>query len=278
MYKVRKIQELMDDTIHPELLVQLTEVKWRLDSKKYEELFIATKDSVVTGIAMSWFNDFHPMAKYIQFFALEPMPALLESLLQSQKKVVFSCWEDEQSKIKMAEQAGFQLFRQTYMATFSIAALLAKLENIQAIPQITALAQILQHQREPFFSALKRNYEETHIHNPAQNFSWQEWEEFLFDDEVDTELSGVLVEDEQITGYIMLHAVTEKHYEIGWVGQSGEVHIQALLKRQLLELQKKGIQTVEIEVDTTDWHARALFRFIDLQQVRSWNSYILEAI
>ncbi|MEC1177828.1 hypothetical protein P9B03_04975 [Metasolibacillus meyeri] len=118
--------------------------------------------------------------------------------------------------------------------------------------KVKSLAQVLQDQREAFLTERKRNYEETHLHNPAQNFSWQEWEEFLFDDEVDTALSGVLIEDEQITGYIMLHPVTVSHYEIGWIGQTKQVDVQALLKQQLLALLNKGIQTVEIEVETTD--------------------------
>ncbi|WP_107841053.1 hypothetical protein [Metasolibacillus meyeri] len=278
MHTITQLDKLVNVDINPELMDQLKEYRRMLEQQKYKELFIATKMGIVEGVAISWLNHFHPTAKYIKFFTVEPIQMLLEAVLQSmgeQNKIMFSCWEDEHEKIKMAEKVGFQLFRQTYIETFPIAMLLAKLESIQAVSKVKSLAQVLQNQREAFLTELKRNYEETHLHNPAQNFSWQEWEEFLFDDEVDTALSSVLMEDEQITGYIMLHPVTVTHYEIGWIGQREQEHIQALFKQQLLALQKKGIQTVEIEVDTTDWHAMKLFSFLDLRAIKSWNSYLL---
>ncbi|WP_042477474.1 hypothetical protein [Bacillus ndiopicus] len=278
MHTIAKIHELDDLDIHPELIEQLKEIRGLLDRKKYKELFIATKDEVVTGIAISWLNDFHPTAKYIRFFAVESMPTLLEAVLQpveAQDKIVFSCWEDEHEKITMVENCGFQLFRQTYMAAFPVEVLLAKLKNIETAASIKSLEQILLNDKEAFFTMLKTNYEQTHTDNPAQSYTWQEWGSILLDDEVDAELSGAFIEEEQIKAYIMLHPVTNTHYEIGWIGQSEQEGIQALFKWQLLSLQQKGIQSVEIEVDTTDWHAMKLFSFLNLQEIKSWNSYML---
>lgn len=272
------MEQLGDYQVAPELLKQLDEVQWRLNKQKYNELVLAVNEQSVFGLALSWTNAFHPTAKYVRHYGVAPQ--LLDQLLEKvtpQNKVQYSCFEDETEQILLFEQKGFTLFRKTYMESIQIEVLLVALTPAQLQENLRSLHEILQNheQRESLFKLLKFNYEQSHLHNEVADYTWQDWEGHLLGDEPDLDLSYVVVEENEVKGYIMIHKNSEDHYEVGWVGQRESCDLQGILKRQLIAMQNRGAKTVEIEVDTTDHFAMQLFEFMDFTKIKSWNSYVL---
>ncbi len=278
IYEIKRVEQLGDYQVAPALLKQLDEVQWRLKKQKYNELVLAVNEQSVFGLALSWTNAFHPTAKYVRHYGVAPQ--LLDQLLEKvtpQNKVVYSCFEDETEQILLFEQKGFTLFRKTYMESIQIEALLVALTPAQLQENLRSLHEVLQNneQRESLFKLLKFNYEQSHLLNEVADYTWQDWEGHLLGDEPDLDLSYVVVEENEVKGYIMIHKNSEDHYEVGWVGLSEGGDLQGTLKRQLMAMQNRGAKTVGIEVDTTDHFAMQLFEFMDLEQIKSWNSYVL---
>ena len=281
LYQVLEAENLEYYDLHEKLVPHLAEIRWILEGKRYKELFVAIKERVIFGFGISWTNEFHPTEKYIRLYSLEPIAELLERLVENinpHNKIVLSCWEGEVERIELVEEYGFTLFRKTYMENFQINYLLAKLQHVQTQQVLKSLHEIISDPvlEEAFFTFLKNNYEQTHLHNEVQDYSWQQWKVQLLADQPDLELSYVLVQNENIEAYIMLHPGEAQHYEIGWVGQRKTNYLQGILKQQLLKLQARGIETVACEVDTTDDYAMQLFAFIEIEEYKSWNSYLLK--
>lgn len=278
--------------IHPSLKDKLKTVQSILQSEKYHELFIAEKDGNTIALALSWLNSFHPSAKYIRFFAVEDQDQnvyihkLLTPLLEStasQDKWIYSCYSSEIDNIAIMEEKGFQLFRRTFEETIGVTWMLQHLDSLAIDKKITSLKEVMSDlkKKQQFLTKIKLDYEQTHADNPAGDFTLAEWEEILKNDCPDENRSSVLFKGDKVAAYIMLHAGdTENHYEIGWVGLD-EINqdiflLKQLLFNQLQSLKDNGVQTIEIEVDSTNPVAMRLFDFLELNKQESWNSYILK--
>lgn len=117
--------------------------------------------------------------------------------------------------------------------------------------------------------------------NLVNNYSLEEWEEILLNDSPDTKNSLICLHPaapHHVAGYIMLHPIDGQQYEAGWVGLSGEaepIMLQRLLKKQLENLKNKGVEWLELEVDTTDKYAMDLFNFVEFENYEAWKAYIL---
>lgn len=266
--------------LNTNLEAALDKLNWRITSKNYKELFIALSDQTIEGIGISWANPNHPTAKYVHFISSKPIPQLIEKLIEKsapQNKIIFSCWEDEENKIDLITEFNFKLFRKTYMESYTIEFLQQNLQRIQEKKHTYSLKQLLLNPllEKDLFALLKHNYEQTHLHNEAKNVSWEAWRDMLLSDTPDLNLSSVIVENNIVCAYIFLHQTEKHHYEIGWIGKRNDYNLHALLKKQLTELAALGIKTVEFEVDTTDFFAYEFAKLLNLDNKKSWNSYIL---
>lgn len=266
--------------IHEQLKKSLKDVYWRIESNHYHDLIAEIEGQIIKSIGVSWGNPNHPLAKYIHFFS-NATEELLNKMLTIQApydRIVFSCWENEAEKMKLLQPFPFQLFRKTYMEKYEINTLLEKLDDITVPQTFLSLKQVLTQPslEEELFKLLKHSYEQTHLHNPAQTEDWLTWKEKLLEDNPDLELSYIAIENNRVAAYIFVHPVDEEHYEIGWVGQQGNVNLLPILKKQLICLQNKGITSVEFEVDTTDYNAWQFADLLDLKSKISWYSYIFK--
>ncbi|GGP10143.1 GNAT family N-acetyltransferase [Oceanobacillus neutriphilus] len=292
MTNIKNVKSINDIEIHPSLKNKLKTVQSILQSDKHHELFIAEKDGKAIGLALSWLNSFHPSAKYIRFFAVEDQDQnvyihkLLTPLLEStasQYKWIYSCYSSEIDNIAIMEEKGFQLFRRTFEETFGVTWMLQNLDSLAIDKKITPLKEVMSDwkKKQQFLTKIKSDYEQTHADNPVESFTLAEWEEILKNDCPDENRSSVLFIEEEIAAYIMLHpGDTEYHYEIGWVGAGQTKQDTNLLKQllfsQLQSLKDNGVDTVEIEVDSTNPAVMSLFDFLKLNKRKSWNSYILK--
>lgn len=109
---------------------------------------------------MRWINNFHPSAKYVRSIGNFPV-AYLTHHIAPQDKVIYACWEDDQVVSVLIEE-GFQLFRKTYMKTFSIKWLLTQLKHVDMPSYVQSLQEVLNEEAKSFFTTLKTNYEITH--------------------------------------------------------------------------------------------------------------------
>lgn len=287
MWQIRQVQDIDLSTLMDELRLQLEEVKLRIEKKAFHQLFILEKDDEIIGLSLSWLNSFHPEAKYVRVYTTAACTetnwptALYEQLFKDtypQKQLIFSCWDEKKDAISFMEKQGFKLFRKTYMPDLEVRALLQQMPTVPTFKQYESLNNVLQNneKKQVFLTQLKENYENTHLHNPVQTYTWQQWGEILLDDEPDLEYSYVVFIGAQVVAYILLHKLGN-YYEVGWIGFQGntddEWKLTALFKTQMELLQREGIKKVSIEIDTTDNSAFSLFSFLDFKQFPSWNSY-----
>ena len=266
--------------INEQIKESLKNVYWRIQSNHYVDLIAEMENQAIISIGLSWGNPNHPFAKYIHVSS-KATKEILEKMLvlqEAQDRIVFSCWENEVEKIKLLQHFQFQLFRKTYMEKYEISALLEKLGEITMPPVLLSLKQVLTQPslEQELFKLLKHSYEQTHLHNPAKTENWLIWKEKLLNDNPDLELSYIAIQNNHVAAYIFVHPVDEDHYEIGWVGQQGNANLLPILKKQLIELQDKGIKSVDFEVDTTDYNAWQFANLLDLNSKISWHSFILE--
>ncbi|MER2128405.1 hypothetical protein [Solibacillus sp.] len=277
---IQQVHALENFQLNALLIEPLQTVKWRIDAKRFSELFIVTENDQVNGIGISWTNPNHPTAKYIQIIATGYQPQLMQALLENMdghNKVILSCWEYETEKLVYMKNFGFQLFRKTYMESYLVNDLLQTLQHVPEVANGCSLQQMIGNTQleKQLFSLVKFNYEQTHLHNEAQEKEWQLWRAAVLDDAPDMKVPCIVVDDDgKISAYMFVHPVEENHVEIGWMGKTNSFEMQCLLKTILLHLANSCIQTVEFEIDTTDYFAYELADLLALKYKISWDSYI----
>lgn len=277
---IMKIKNLNEYKINEQIKESLKDVYWRIEFNHYHDLIAEIEGQTIKSIGVCWGNPNHPLAKYIHFSSNATQEMLKKMLIVQAPydRIIFSCWENDSEKIKLLQQFPFQLFRKTYMEKYEISILLEKLNDLTVPLTLLSLKQVLTQPslEEQLFKLLKYSYEQTHLHNPAQIEDWLIWKEKLLEDNSDLELSCIAIENNRVTAYIFVHPIDEEQYEIGWVGQQGNVNLLPILKKMLIGLQNKGITSVEFEVDTTDYNAWQFADLLDLKSKIGWYSYILK--
>ncbi|MGN7479533.1 hypothetical protein ACTHOQ_17010 [Solibacillus silvestris] len=278
---IEKIDNIHDFKLDYELKQKLIDLEWRIQTKKFYELFAETSEDTVKGIGISWTSPFHPYAKYIDVIANNSSYELMNHLLtdtSAHDRIILSCWDQDLEKIQLMKHFHFRLFRKTYMEAYEISPLLKQLEQEQAAQTLIPLFEILNDPilEQDLFQLLKYNYEQTHLDNPAKEVPWQTWKEILLEDTPDFNLSFAVIEENNVMAYIFLHPVSQDHYEIGWVGEHNPTNLLPILKQQLIQLQRQGVKTVEFEIDTTNYIAWQFAELLQLENKKSWNSYYVE--
>ncbi|AWE08079.1 hypothetical protein DCE79_12075 [Lysinibacillus sp. 2017] len=280
---IKKIDNINGFKLDYALEQKLIDLEWRIQSKKFSELFAQISAETIKGIGISWSSPFHPYAKYIDVLANDSSFELMNHLLaatDTHDKIILSCWDHELEKIQLLKQFQFKLFRKTYIETYEISSLLKRLEQEQSTQTLIPLLEILNEPtlEQNLFKLLKYNYEQTHLDNPAKDVTWQTWKEILLDDTPDFNLSFVTVEENNVMAYIFLHPISPDHYEIGWVGMNNHTNLLPILKQQLIQLQRQGVKTVEFEIDTTNHMSWQFAALLQLEKKKSWNSYYVETM
>ncbi|TFD94431.1 hypothetical protein [Jeotgalibacillus sp. R-1-5s-1] len=265
---------------------------WLLKRKRFHQIYGVIKENEINAIAFTWQNEFHPQAEKISMFADETIgPETIKELIgklihhtpdTTADHFVCSVLSDESMIIDTLKENQFQLMRKTYMPNWEVSVLLEKLEALNTVTHgVYSLNKILKDEQHKlsFIKMLKSDYTQSHLVSPVAERSLEEWEALLLDGEPDLHNSLVYIENDVIRGYILLHPVSDRHYEIGWIGSfEKDIPMEVLrgiFKEQLIRLRDKGIQTVEAEVDSTDLLAYELFSFAHFKGEPSWDSYKL---
>lgn len=146
---------------------------------------------------------------------------------------------------------GLRLIRKTEVVTFRP----QKREIIAVDQQVMAISAIA---NEPIlmtslFELCKTIYTETHADNPVRDFPLASWERIIMED-LNDENSYVVVDDNKVIAFSLMHQVEEDKWELGWVGveKRSELNLlDQLISMQLHNATKLGIMEIEKEVDST---------------------------
>lgn len=290
-WQIEKIDTLKVEQLGDDLLEKTSAISNILKSRKYEHLFAAKNEHQVIGIGIGWLNEFHPTAMYFRIYVsgqAQDGQKIADALFQQiklatvqQDKWIWAGWESDEWMRMFLIRNGFYLIRKTYMPTLQISDVQQHLINVEQAGNCISLKELLNNpaMKQSFFTLLKETYTATHQVNPVKHYSLKEWEDILLNDSPDLEHSLICHDHDQIEGYIMLHPVDSGLYEVGWLGVSENTEptlLHGLLKRQLESLSEQRVETLELEVDTTDWHAMKLFNFLDFEKHKAWETYMFQ--
>lgn len=277
--RIMKLTNIKDYKLSMELQESLKDIEWRFKADNFLEVFAEVEGKTIIGIGISWLNSFHPQAKYIRIASINNFDLFMRKLLHTitpQNHIIYSCWDEDSIKINYLTNWNFKLFRKTYMVTRKVNELLNTLVAPSSTATLLSLEEILNQPQleKELFTLVKENYEQTHLHNPVRNMTWQLWKETLLEDLPDLQYSFIAVENDLVVGYVFLHPISDTLYDVGWLGSSTDFDLHVILKEQLHKLKNEGVLEVEFEVDTTDHHALVFSRLLTLHDKKSWNSYI----
>lgn len=290
-WQIKKIDKLEADQLEQDLLEKMSDITHILHTQKYEHLFVARNEYHVVGIGVGWLNEFHPTAMYFRIFISEraqDADRMADAIFHQikletvhQDKWIWAGSESDETMSTFLIRNGFRLIRKTYMPTLQMNDIQKHFKNVEKADNYISLKELLNNpeMKQSFFTLLKETYTATHQVNPVNNYSLEEWEDILLNDAPDQEHSLISHDHHCIDGFIMMHPVDSRHYEVGWLGISESTEptlLRRLLKKQLESLSEKGVATLALEVDTTDWHAVKLFSFIDVETGEAWQTYMLQ--
>lgn len=278
-YTVSQLASFKTNFFSSNLLEQVTPLLSRLESDYYNNKLKVTIDHSIIAIAISWSNPFHPHAEYFKIHldnsvkeSIELRDPILQSLencpSSTADRFVYSLMSSETSMIRTLESNHYELIRKTYEPEWTLDDCLNQL-SVSKHTHTLSYKEVFQDSqlKNQLMTLLKQNYEHTHLVNPAVDMTLQEWESFLIDEEPDWDLSLVALDDEGITAYVTTFR-SETAIEVAWSGMresrpSSCLLLKRLFKTQLLLFEQHGVESVEPEIDTTDYFVLELFSFMD---------------
>ncbi|WP_407140461.1 hypothetical protein [Marinilactibacillus psychrotolerans] len=181
--------------------------------------------------------------------------------------------------ISLLESNGYDLIRMTYEPTLIVEDCLTHITELSHPTALTYKEALSNPSLKiELLDLLKRNYINTHQVNPAANLTLSEWESLLLDGQPDWELSLVGLTNGSVSSYITIFSSDQASIEIGWMGLEEQKpasysELKQLFKKQLELFRSKGVNTIEPEIDTTDYYACELFSFINVTELESFNTY-----
>lgn len=100
---------------------------------------------------------------------------------------------------------------------------------------------------------IKENYSKVHAENPLGEHNHDKWEELIFNEDVVQEGSYIILMNDEIVAYSLLHySDTSNKYEFGWRGTSEKADIRFVLlltAHQLNFAEANGVEFIEAEID-----------------------------
>ncbi|API88214.1 hypothetical protein BKP56_02370 [Marinilactibacillus sp. 15R] len=278
------------ESLSPNLQNQLSSILSKLHSNCYRQIIAASKDKSTIGLALSWENPFHPHADYLKVYldeSAQETNALQKQLLtqleqnatSSSDRFIYSLMNDQYNIISLLESSGYELIRKTYEPTLAIDDCLIHITEPSHSTVLTYKEALSNSSlKVELFHLLKRNYVNTHQVNPAADLTLSEWESLFLHEQPDLDLSLIGLTNGSISSYITVFSSDQNSVEIAWVGLDEEtpisyLELKQLFKKQLELFKSKGVNSIETEIDTTDYYACGLFSFIKLTELESFHTY-----
>ncbi|MGV3464943.1 MAG: GNAT family N-acetyltransferase [Heyndrickxia sp.] len=255
--------------------------------------FIAKNNLDLIGIVTAWKSSFHPHCLYFTLI-VHPLYRgetvehhLLASLenVSADLPLQTSIWETNFSLKNLFENYGFTEMRRTFMPTLNITLLKdIDLELIQKHQlneiYIQSLSEIKNdhEMKKQLVTFAKETYEKTHKANPPREGDLMEWEKLIFYEDTLLEGSNILIKDNEIIGFAMLHIGEESDcLEFGWRGVKEEKYhnnlITLLTAFQIKYAKGHGYKYIKGEIDTTDPYSLEILKAFPFTPSPTWITY-----
>lgn len=262
----------------------------KIRSSSYNQVINSTSKESVIALGVSWKNPVHPHAEYFKVYLDDSeqekeqlqnqlLTQLEQNASPSSDRFIYSLMNDQSNIISLLESSGYELIRKTYEPKLTVVDCLTHITEPSHSTALTYKEALSNPSlKAELFYLLKRNYVNTHQVNPTADMTLSEWESLFLDEQPDLDLSLVGLTKGSISSYITVFSSDQTSVEIAWVGLDEETPIsyfelKQLFKKQLELFRSKGVDSIETEVDTTDYYACGLFSFIKLTDLESFNTY-----
>lgn len=248
--------------------------------------FEAYENEMLVGLVTSWKSEFHPNCTY---FAMVTKPhigfeieSVLIEALYNFKEIKFplqtSIWESSYGLKTFYEKMGFIEVRRTYMPLLRT----LKIDINEVFPNfivqdicIQDINSIAIHKelKLKLINLVRENYEKAHTVNPVGVHSFQKWEELIFNEDTIQSGSFIILKDNEILAYSLLHySNTPNQYEFGWRGTKENTDVRLMLfltASQINFANENGVKYIEAEVDTTDYFSLEMLKFFPFSPASS---------
>jgi len=238
----------------------------------------AYEKEMLVGLITAWKSEFHP---YCTYFAMVTKPHIgfeIESVLiealynfkEIELPLQTSIWESSYRLKTFYEEVGFLEIRRTYMPLLKT----SKIDFHEVFPDfneqdicIQDIKSIGDHKELKFklINLVRENYEKAHTVNPVGVHSFQKWEELIFNEDTIQTGSFVILKDNEIQAYSLLHySNTPDQFEFGWRGTKENTDVRLMLILTAYQINfaiENGVKYIEAEVDTTDYFSVEMLKF-----------------
>jgi len=235
-------------------------------------------NEMLVGLITAWKSEYHQNCSYFSIvtkpqFGFEIESVLIKALLNFKEfklPLQTSIWETSYKLKLFYEKSGFLEVRRTYMPSLRI----SKIDIDQVFPEfngqdvyIKDISSISNNQKLKFklIHLVRENYEKTHKVNPVAAQSFEKWEELIFNEETIQNGSYIVLGDNEILAYSLLHySNTPNKFEFGWRGVNGNTDIRLMLLLTAYQINfaiENRVKCIKAEVDTTDYFSVEMLKF-----------------
>ncbi|MFD1205370.1 MULTISPECIES: hypothetical protein [Sporosarcina] len=263
------------------VFAQHADLKWDLyrsvANKQNEGTFLFWNSGDVKAFVSAHSSSIHPFCVYIRIAYeedTEGLERIVEYLKNAFQKPLFFLIDNRfASLMDVLSGSGFQLVRQTDIVHF-IADYFSSIENESIYP----IADIIDHPKLLASLVLlsKQKYAETHTGNPMAELPIEKWKQFIIDGLLQ-ECSYVAITGEKVVGFSLMYGLSERSYELGWVGVEDNDQMDVLdimLRKQLQYAKEHGIHFIEKEVDSTCPYSIHICKSLFYDIKETWYSYV----
>lgn len=273
-------------------------VRSRRGEPKFLRTFVAREEGTVVGVGSVWTNPIHPHALYL---GVHVHPAyrgvgigsrLYRRLMRSRGwydrlPLQASLWADSVTGETFLEHLGFSQVRSTSMPVLRIAdvdlrtldgAMLRCRTGGYDLLSLTDLAPD-PGRNERLARLCREVYEASHGLNPPAKMSLGEWEQLIFREVVDEEVSRAAVLGHEYAAVLLAHPHEDPDaLWMGWSGVSGpHLHngpdlMLALARGQIERARAHGVDRIQAEVDSTDTWASLLQEHLPFAPAPVWRT------
>lgn len=220
-----------------------------------EDSYVIYEHNQLTAAVSFYQSYYHPHVVYCKpYFSLgeeriEQLVALikLEANIQLPIQILFN-----EKEIWRHMPPSFIQIRTTYIARLSLEQWQVHSELASA--EQRSLNELTKQEKRTYQKLVAKTYQEMHLANPVRTLTDNEWRELVFAEDLCMDDSLVYINGD-VQGYVRCHTTEmDDEVEIGWIGEKGDCQliIYDLLRAVFTRLRKRGIATVEVELDSTD--------------------------
>ncbi|MBU0906417.1 MAG: GNAT family acetyltransferase [Firmicutes bacterium] len=238
----------------------------------------AYENGMLVGLITAWKSEFHPSCTYFAIvtkphIGIEIETVLIEALSNFKEidlPLQTTIWESSYGLKTFYEKVGFLEVRRTYMPLLRT----SKIDFQLVFPDfngqdicIQDINSICNHKelKIKLINLVRENYEKAHTVNPVGVHSFQKWEELIFNEDTIKSGSFIILKDNEILAYSLLHySNTPNHFEFGWRGTKENTDVQFMLILTASQINfaiENGVKHIEAEVDTTDYFSVEMLKF-----------------